>query len=152
MRRGTEDAGAEENHVIWRQLDLHIAEAEHEASPISRSHSVEAFAPYKALMPLVFDVAETMAKANATPFQKLKRCLSLRDPCLIDVVLHVSLSRLVDFCPFNTAMGSGAPYSDATIKAYANSLKVRLWHPLVLCVALSRLGVITCWLVRPSIR
>lgn len=85
MRRGTEGAGAEENHVIWRQLDLHISEAEHEASPVSRSHSVEAFAPYKVLMPLMFDVAETMAKANATPFQKLKRCGSCSSPSQIVV-------------------------------------------------------------------
>lgn len=70
MRRGTE---AEENHAIWRQLDLNIAETEH-ADHASSAGSAEAFAPYRALMPLIFDVAETMAKASAAPYQKLKRC------------------------------------------------------------------------------
>lgn len=68
MRRGTE---AEENHAIWRQLDLNIAETEHDHA--SSAGSAEAFAPYRALMPLIFDVAETMAKASAAPYQKLKR-------------------------------------------------------------------------------
>lgn len=76
MRRGTE---AEENHAVWRQLDLNVAEHEHDAP--HNAAIVEAFAPYRAAMPLVFDVAETLAKASATPFPKLKRCARRRSPC-----------------------------------------------------------------------
>lgn len=69
MRRSAEAGGAEENLAIWRQLDLHVAEIESEASKAAHP----AFGPFKAQMPLLFDVAETMAKAGATPYSKFKR-------------------------------------------------------------------------------
>lgn len=70
MRRGAEPVGAEENFDVWRQLELHIAEGDE----LGSKKPIPGFAPYKAQMPLLFDVAETLAKSPETPYSKFRRC------------------------------------------------------------------------------
>lgn len=75
MWRGSDAGGAEDNHAVWRQLDIHIADGD------ERSVMPPAFSPYKAQMPLLFDVAETLAKAGNAPYSKFKRSVCSDHPC-----------------------------------------------------------------------